>query len=154
MRRPSIYVQRRQPLDVKMTPMIDVVFLLLVFFVWTASFQIAERVLPSNVSETIASKSTSVQLPPPPEADFHEVVVQILWSDKGPQWLINEQPCQDIGEIQQRLSAIFAASAEAPVIIQPDPDTPLGYVIQVYDVSRLVGFEKVQFAVSIGDNRP
>jgi biopolymer transport protein ExbD len=33
MRRPSIYTDRREPLDVKMTPMIDVVFLLLIFFV-------------------------------------------------------------------------------------------------------------------------
>ncbi|MEO8496389.1 MAG: biopolymer transporter ExbD, partial [Planctomycetota bacterium] len=40
MRRPSIFTERREPLDVKMTPMIDVVFLLLIFFVWTASFHI------------------------------------------------------------------------------------------------------------------
>ncbi|MBC8874781.1 MAG: biopolymer transporter ExbD, partial [Planctomycetes bacterium] len=50
MRRESIYTQRRSDLDVKMTPMIDVVFLLLVFFVWTASFHIVEHILPSSVS--------------------------------------------------------------------------------------------------------
>ncbi|MFP6692187.1 MAG: biopolymer transporter ExbD, partial [Pirellulales bacterium] len=32
-----------------MTPMIDVVFLLLIFFVCTASFQIAEQFLPNSV---------------------------------------------------------------------------------------------------------
>ena len=50
MRRSSIYNERRGDVDVKMTPMIDVVFLLLVFFIWTASFQIVEQVLPSSVS--------------------------------------------------------------------------------------------------------
>ena len=43
MKRPSPYVDRRgdASMDSTMTPMIDVVFLLLVFFVWTASFQLA-----------------------------------------------------------------------------------------------------------------
>ena len=36
--------------DVKMTPMIDVVFLLLIFFVCTASFQIAEALLPAPLA--------------------------------------------------------------------------------------------------------
>ena len=37
-------------LNTAMTPMIDVVFLLLVFFVWTASFQTIEYVLDSQVA--------------------------------------------------------------------------------------------------------
>lgn len=148
MRRPSIYTQRRQSLDVKMTPMIDVVFLLLVFFVWTASFQIVERVLPSSVSEVVGGEQADIELPPPAEADFHDVVVRILWAGQEARWMINERPCTDLAEVRERLDIIFAASAKAPVIIHPDPDTPLGYVIEVYDVSRLVGFDKVQFAVA------
>ena len=35
--------------DVTMTPMIDVVFLLLIFFICTASFQIVEQTLQSGV---------------------------------------------------------------------------------------------------------
>ena len=148
MRRPSIYTERRQPLDVKMTPMIDVVFLLLVFFVWTASFQLVERVLPSAVSEVTSVQPTDADRPPPPEADFHDVVVRILWAGDTPQWLINEQPCADLADLRRRLDSIRSANDQAPVIIHPDSDTPLGYVIEVYDVSRQVGFEKVQFAVS------
>ena len=81
MRRPSIFTDRREPLDVKMTPMIDVVFLLLIFFVWTASFHIVEHILPSSVSEIIGNDSLSPNEPPPPEADFHDVIVRVLWSD-------------------------------------------------------------------------
>ncbi|MEA1952290.1 MAG: biopolymer transporter ExbD, partial [Planctomycetota bacterium] len=46
MRRPSYHREGRERLDVKMTPMIDVIFLLLIFFVCTASFQMLEEVLP------------------------------------------------------------------------------------------------------------
>ena len=49
MRTPSYQNDRREGLDVKMTPMIDVVFLLLIFFVATASFQMVEHVLPSSL---------------------------------------------------------------------------------------------------------
>ena len=38
-------------LEVKMTPMIDVVFLLLIFFVWTSSFELPEFDLPSALAE-------------------------------------------------------------------------------------------------------
>ena len=57
MRRPSPLVSRGSETDIDsaMTPMIDVVFLLLVFFVWTASFQIVEHVMPSELSEQIGS---------------------------------------------------------------------------------------------------
>ena len=37
-------------MEVKMTPMIDVIFLLLIFFVCTASFRAVEEVLPTNLS--------------------------------------------------------------------------------------------------------
>ena len=47
MRRRSPFA-RRDSLEIKMTPMIDVVFLLLIFFVWTASFQVVEYLLPRS----------------------------------------------------------------------------------------------------------
>ena len=53
MKRPSQLVDQRASavdMDSAMTPMIDVVFLLLIFFVWTASFQIVEQILPSEIS--------------------------------------------------------------------------------------------------------
>jgi len=50
MRRPSVFAAQRRELEIKMTPMIDVVFLLLVFFIWTSSFHIVENVLPSRLT--------------------------------------------------------------------------------------------------------
>ena len=148
MRRPSIYTDRREPLDVKMTPMIDVVFLLLIFFVWTASFQIVEHILPSSVSELTGDDSISPNEPPPPEADFHDVVVRILWADGRASWRVGEETLNDLAGVEAKLARIFQANAEAPVIIDPDNATPLGDVIDVYDLSRRIGFDEVQFAAS------
>ncbi len=58
-----------------MTPMIDVVFLLLVFFVWTASFQAAEQVLPSHL---LSSHGTSEQIDVEPELiDLDQVIIKM-----------------------------------------------------------------------------
>ena len=148
MRRPSIYLDRREPLDVTMTPMIDVVFNLLIFFVWTAGFQVAEYILPSSVSEVSGSGSQSPTEPPPPEADFDDVVVRVLWADGRVSWRVGDELLSDLAGVESKLTRIFQANAEAPLIIDPDDATPLGDVIDVYDLSRRVGFDEVQFAAA------
>ena len=148
MRRPSIFTDRRGPVDVKMTPMIDVVFLLLVFFIWTASFQIVEYVLPSHLLAIAGSEATDTSTVPPPETDFDEIIVRILWTGSAATWQVNDVPMTSLGQVKAALERIAQIKRDAPLILHPDPDVPLGDVIDVYDISRLAGFEKIQFAVS------
>jgi biopolymer transport protein ExbD len=129
-----------------MTPMIDVVFLLLIFFVWTSSFNVVEYALQSNVSDATAGAGTAPPERPPDEVDFHEVVVRIVWVDGQPGWRINDRPIPQLDDVRRHLTAIFSANQEAPVIIHPDGDTPLNHVIAVYDMTRLIGFEKINLA--------
>ncbi len=142
MRRRSPFA-RREPLEIKMTPMIDVVFLLLVFFVWTASFQVVEYLLPSELSTLLGNQAALEE--PPPEADFEDVVIRIHWTDDQPGWTINDQQADSLAQLHQRLQAIAQVKQDAPVILHPDEEVPLGDVINVFDLSRLVGFEKIQF---------
>jgi biopolymer transport protein ExbD len=142
MRRRSPFA-RRESLEITMTPMIDVVFLLLVFFVWTASFQVVEYLLPSELS-SLPGNLAAVE-DPPPEADFENVVVRIHWIGNQPGWTINDQQADSLDQLHQRLQAIARVKQDAPVILHPDEDVPLGDVIDVFDISRLVGFEKIQF---------
>lgn len=129
-----------------MTPMIDVVFLLLVFFVWTASFRVVEQVLPSSVQEPIGTGTTTDDVPPP-EADFPDIVIRIHWQDRQLGWSMNRQPLADLSDLEHRLGGIFEINPAAPVIVHPDPDTPLEHVIDVYDVTRVIGFDQVELAV-------
>ena len=75
----SLYSTDGADMEIKMTPMIDVVFLLLVFFIWTASFQIVEQVLPSHLSEVAGSLPTNPDEPPPIDEDFDKVVLRVRW---------------------------------------------------------------------------
>jgi biopolymer transport protein ExbD len=130
-----------------MTPMIDVVFLLLVFFVWTASFQIVEQILPTTMSAQLGSEQSDVQPPPEPQ-DFEDVVVKIGWDGQAVNWSINAQPLDSLKAVGAQLTTISQIQTEATVILHPQKIVPLGHVIEVYDVAKGVGFEKVSFAVN------
>ncbi len=133
-------------MDSAMTPMIDVVFLLLVFFVWTASFQIAEQVLPSTLSEQTGSDPINNVDPPEPK-DFEDVVVRIGWDGVSPIWRINSDIFPSLAEVQQRLTSISKIGTDSPVILNPEPAVPLGFVIEAYDVAKHSGFKEVAFAI-------
>ena len=147
MRRPSLF-DRRPGLDVKMTPMIDVVFLLLIFFVWTASFQVVEHLLPSSVSTPSTGGTAEINDPPPEEIDFEQIVIRVLWQRDRPAWTFNGEPVPTLADVRARLHLIASIKQDAPVILDPDPAAPLGHVIDLYDVARLENFQRVQFAAS------
>lgn len=148
MKPPAAHTGNRRRLEVAMTPMIDVVFLLLVFFVWTASFQIVEQVLPSTLSEAQGNQPVKNNDPPPPEMDFDNVVIRLNTDGQVLRWQLNNQAVESLEQMRTRLVAIAEIKSDAPVILHPDDNVPLGDVIDVYDLSRVAGFEKVQFVTS------
>ncbi len=127
--------------DAAMTPMIDVVFLLLIFFVWTASFQAVETLLPSQLAAQVGQgRNTDLQ-----QEDFERIVVRIGATEVGVQWTVNGQPVSTVAELTQRLDQLASIRAALPVVIDPDPEIALGDVIEVYDCARQVGLVNIQF---------
>jgi biopolymer transport protein ExbD len=149
MRVPSPFRDRRASVELQLTPMIDCVFLLMIYFIWSSSFAIAELSLPSKLSaNTGGSGATQGSQPPPPEADFPNVVVRILWTGDRAIWTVNDTPVGSLAELRQMLANISRIKSDAPVVLDPASNVPLGDVIDVFDLSRVVGFQKVQFAAS------
>lgn len=146
MKKPSFTSENRGAFDATMTPMIDVVFLLLVFFVWTASIQMVEYLLPSSLIATPGGQSSTQDPPPPP--DFEPVVVKIVWLADRPGWIINGNAVRRFADVKATLASVAEIKSDVPLIIDPEQIVPLGDVIDVYDVARLSGFEKIQFAAS------
>jgi len=148
MRIPSNFRERR-PVELQLTPMIDCVFLLMIYFLWSSSFAIAEMSLPSKLSAASAGGRTSrADEPLPAEADFPNVVIRILWNGTTAVWTVNDVPLGSLDELKQRLMSIAVIKRDAPIVLDPASDVPLGDVIEVFDLSRLVGFQKIQFAAS------
>jgi biopolymer transport protein ExbD len=137
--------------DATMTPMIDVVFQLMIFFVCTASFNLTELVLPSRITaEETAGGGASLD---PQEADLEQIVLMAARRDGQIQWRMNDRVCRDVAELRKLLAQLQARMAqlgtdltELPVIFDIERTVPLGDVIEVYDACRLEGYRKLQFA--------
>jgi len=136
-------------LDSAMTPMIDVVFLLLVFFVWTMSFKQVELLLSSNLSKETGTSRQEVEVLDD-EADFEQIVIRIFDRNGGVIFQIKENEMKSIKEVKRFLIPINKIQPDAPIVIHPDPGAPMGAVVQVVDMTRTVGFQKVSFAISPG----
>jgi biopolymer transport protein ExbD len=135
----------RQPLGLPMTPMIDVVFQLLVFFICTVNFEVIENLLPTNLA---VAGSTATAKPVDVDPDLEHVVVKAALQDGRVQWTVNQRPCNSLSEVRDVLQVVAQIDKSVPVILDVAPDVPLGDMIDVYDLCRLVGFEKIQFAAS------
>lgn len=148
MRCPSFHRDRDELLGSTMTPMIDVIFLLLVFFVCTASFQAVEHILPTRLSLPGAIAATA---PIDPELeDLDEIVVRLLWRDGRPEWEINRRLYQRLDEVRRVLQGVKAVRADLPIILDVEPIVPMEHVIDVYDACRSVGLQRIRFAASVG----
>ncbi len=145
MRIPSHHFESSGRHDATMTPMIDVVFLLLIFFICTASFQIIEQNLPSQIQIEAPGGASDASIEPA-EQDLEPVIVTIGWRNGRPIWTISGEPCADWEVLKERLAAAAAIDTGVPVILDPVAEVPLGYVIESYDLSRSTGFSQIQFA--------
>lgn len=140
--------ERGSDMDSTMTPMIDVVFLLLVFFVWTSSFQAVEAILPSRLAaESGGNSAQPIEISP--EQDFDKIIIRVDWLGGAVAWRMNDAPVASAEQLSASLVQIHGVQPQAPIIVHPASDAPLAFVIQAYDLARLAGFSKVSLAAEM-----
>lgn len=128
-----------------MTPMIDVVFLLLIFFICTASFQIVEQNLPSQVQLEVPAGNSLIDKQVETE-DIEPVLLKIDWRNDKPVWSVSGQSCADLLAVKLKLDALATIDSSVPIIVDVEAPVPFGIAIDAYDVSRNMGFSEIQFA--------
>jgi len=134
--------QPNQPdeLDLNITPLIDVVFLLLIFFMVSTTFDHESEV---NITLPQASKEIAQAKP-----DAINVAIDAqsrIYINK--QELVNSQ----ISTIKEALYDIAADLEDAPIIISADEETPYQVVIRTMDAARQLGLVKITFATRINE---
>jgi len=139
-------ITARQNFSVSMTPMIDVVFLLLIFFVCTASFQLPESILPTPISQG----GIAAILPPKlEEVELERILIELAQKNDCTEIAVNGQHCDSFDRLAELLVALASVDSTLPVILDIEGETPLGAAIEVVDRCRLAGFAKIQFAAKI-----
>jgi biopolymer transport protein ExbD len=114
-----------------MTPLIDMVFILLVFFVVNTSF----------VKET----GVEIERPSAKSAVKQEQAnILIAVNREGEIW-INKQRV-DLRALRGHIERLHAESPEGSVVVLADSKSQTGVVMQVVDQARLAGIAKVAVA--------
>lgn len=130
-----------EELNLDITPLIDVVFLLLIFFMVSTTFDHESEV---NITLPKASKEISQARP-----DAINVAIdaqsRIFVNEKE---LLNSQ----ILTIKEALYDIAADLEDAPIIISADEETPYQIVIRTMDAARQLGLIKITFATRINED--
>ncbi|MFB1015632.1 MAG: biopolymer transporter ExbD [Alteromonadaceae bacterium] len=117
--------------DIDMTPMLDVVFILLIFFIVTASF-VKEAGIDVNRPEA----ATAVKK--------QRANILVAISDKGDIW-INKRKI-DIRAVQANIERLKAENPQGTVVIQADKKSTTDTLIKVMDAARAAGVFDVSIA--------
>lgn len=110
--------------DFQIAPMLDIVFLLLVFFIATYAMAQMERELSVTIPE--AAKADE------PIARINEIVVNLTTAGE---LRINQQT-MTLVDLQARLKRLAGFGSLPGVIIRADADCPMRYVVAVMGVCR------------------
>ncbi len=135
--------------EMNMTPMIDVIFQLLIFFLCTSNFMQPEKLLATNLSLPGSIQQTEVL--PPEMLDLEEVFIEVK-SKPELHWIIAQVEYQSWESVAGILKALSNTKTDLPVLLEIDPDVPLGKVIDIYDLCKICGLAKVQFAADLDSN--
>ena len=125
---------RRKP-EVQMSPLIDVIFLLLIFYAVTTQFVSDERLkLKLPEAETAESVGISQEEKPP------EVKVAFdgtIWIDDR---IVPES------ELESQIRQLVERAPDDGIILKGDKGADYGIVVHVLDVARKVGAKGIQMS--------
>jgi biopolymer transport protein ExbD len=129
--------RRRRELDqseVNLTPMLDVVFIMLIFFIVTASF--------------VKESGIEITRPPAATAERQErgnIIVAI--TAENDIWIDRRQVA--IKALRANIERLHAENPQGALVIQADVKSQNGLLVRVMDAARLAGVKNVSLAAEV-----
>jgi biopolymer transport protein ExbD len=122
--------------EISLTSLIDVVFLLLIFFMVSTTFE-RQAVLKVDLPE---AKNVSN---PENQPDSFELVI-----DQNGQYYLNDRQLVDGKPATLRAAFIEAAGEDRkiPIVLRADAETPHHFVVTAMDVTAQLGFSQLSIA--------
>jgi|TARA_R110002072_G_scaffold283116_1_gene446424 biopolymer transport protein ExbD len=127
--------QQDEDTGIDLTPMLDVVFIMLIFFIVTSSF--------------IKEAGVEVQRPQAETAspqDKGNILIAI--TADGQVWM--DKKVVDVRSVRAHVERMRVDQPDGAVVVQADQDARTGLVVQVMDQARLAGVHDVALAATAG----
>ena len=122
----------RRDYTVDITPLVDVVFLMLIFFMVSTSFKVA-----SSLKLELPASHSQEQV-----TDVKEVVISV--NSKG-QIYVQDEPVPD-SALRKRILNVTKGDPNMRAVLRADADSRHGRVVFVLDMLRQLGMGKVAIA--------
>lgn len=126
--------------DMDLTPMVDVVFQLLIFFMLTASFSLARGV---EVPASEQPQKGARQSVPRDELELRSIMVTI---DERNAIFVDDEPLRDPARLEDLLRDQMRAERKNELVIEADDRASLGTVVAVKDAATGAGVERIRLA--------
>jgi biopolymer transport protein ExbD len=131
MRRRRTREQEESEIDI--TPVLDVVFIMLIFFIVTASF--------------VKESGIDVNRPDASTAEVKERGnILIAITEANQVWIDRRQV--DVRSVRANIERLRAENPEGSVVIQADKNSKNGLLVKVMDAARQAGAENVSLAAT------
>lgn len=121
--------------DIDMTPMLDIVFIMLIFFIVTTSF----------VKEIGIDVNRPTDKPPETKQESEVVLIEITATGQ----VRMDGRMVDVRAVQANVERARAEKPDATVVVAADGDSNAGILVQVIDQARLAGATNVSLASDI-----
>lgn len=119
--------------ELDMTPMLDIVFIMLIFFIVTTSFVKESGIQVNTPQAQTASKQDSAN-------------IFIAINPQGEVW-IDKRPV-DVRAVRAVVARLHAENPGGAVVIQADRESVTHRLVEVMDQVRLAGIEKIAIAAA------
>ena len=167
--------QVQEDADVDMTPMIDVVFLLIIFFL-CIDFKILEAKLPAYLPKDVGSQDDQVE----PQEKLRIKIVCTNWGNQKPrpgsksayyltdhrvEYMVGPEKVKTLDELKDKLQKIHDDTTKKVkdpktgeltymgVVVEPGTQVVYGDVAPVVDTIAFVGFKDINFGGGLGSKK-
>ena len=124
-------VSQEEDADIDITPMLDIVFIMLIFFIVTATF-----VKESGIDVTRPDAETAVKQ--------NRVAILIAIRDNNEIW-INRRKV-DLASVRANVEKLHAENPQGGAVIQADREAETGVLVEIMDQVRLAGVGAISIA--------
>ncbi|GIX03117.1 MAG: hypothetical protein KatS3mg113_0123 [Planctomycetaceae bacterium] len=132
---------KRAPADDEMdlTPMVDVVFQLLIFFMVTASFSLQKSISMPTPDQQKKGASQALQMP----EDWQDVAVMVRIDDKNVV-TVDDEVVADLSDLADRMRDLMRREQKSETIIIADGAALHRTVVSVIDAANAAGMQRIR----------
>ena len=123
--------RQEEDADIDITPMLDIVFIMLIFFIVTATF-----VKESGIDVTRPDAETAVKQ--------NRVAILIAIRDNNEIWINRRQV--DLASVRANVEKLHAENPQGGAVIQADRQAETGVLVEIMDQVRLAGVGAISIA--------